>query len=289
MTPWPLLVLYLGLGVAALSMVGSLRRDRMHVGEFVGPAPPRLYVPSRGWSGGAQWAARGRSRGELAVAALLAALGGVLLGADGAAVTHATAVLVALLGPAMLVRCLRREARSHRGRHTHLCIKLHALIALAVAALVAAQWLAPGCPASACTNRVVDFAAAAARVVTTQMYLVSVIRKLRSRGFRSGRVVFDLGLFAWAQSAAGNRDFLGPVGRFVVGREGIRRARTLSLAALVAEAALGFGVLVGLPPWLVIGLGLLTHGAFAVLAPLRILPFSVSAVTLLAVGTAGRP
>lgn len=123
-----------------------------------------------------------------------------------------------------------------------------------------------------------------------QLYLVAGIRKLRSPQFLSGRVVLDSFAYATLQASAGSRDFLPlmrpeRLGTLVVDRRVQLGCRVAAIGAAAAELALGLGAVGLLPAVLTLALAVLSHVAFLLVSPVRIMPFTTAAVGLLFLAT----
>ncbi|MFE6868585.1 hypothetical protein ACFVFS_18730 [Kitasatospora sp. NPDC057692] len=175
---------------------------------------------------------------------------------------------------ALLLLLILNERRRSGCRFTTVCIAL-LTTALGLLAL-------PG-PAGAAAGLFASFFAA-------QLYLVAGFRKLRSPHFISGGVLIDNLAYNAVQAAAGNRDF-PPWPRPTTLGAALTRpllrhlARTAALATAAAELALGLAALGLLPAPATLTLAALTHGAFLLISPRRIVPFSAASLGLLLLAT----
>jgi hypothetical protein len=203
----------------------------------------------------------------------------------------ATALIPARLAPggwstaATLLCCVvalafvLAERRLRGGRYTSVCL------ATLAAALLLDQGvtLVRGAADVVITGEFASFFAA-------QLYLVSGIRKIRSRHFMNGRVIVDNIAYNAYQAAAGNRDFL-PIPRLPVLASLLRSSTFLltchAAAAFtaVAELTLGLGALGLIPAPLTLALAVPTHLVFTAISPRRIVPFSAAALGLLILAT----
>lgn len=163
-----------------------------------------------------------------------------------------------LLAVAVLVMV---ERHRFRRRSTYFAVALFSVAV--VVALVKPEWRITA--AAACLG---------------QMYLTSALVKIRSADFRSGVSLRDFMLFASSQRSAGAPDHVLALPAPVL----LGCPRTvwagLAVATIAAEALLGFAVLV--PQLRPFGLipAIALHALFAVLLPLRIVPFSIASMAL---------
>jgi hypothetical protein len=182
------------------------------------------------------------------------------------------------VGCAAILIWIGWETRFTRTRFTYLCL---ALLAGTTLLNDLGPWL-PFLPATAAPLTASFFAA--------QLYLVAGIRKLRSRQFLSGRVLLDNLVYSIVQAAAGNREFL-PLARphrlaAILDRRFLRIAcRSGAITATIAEITLGFGALGWPPARPTLVLAVITHLAFLLVSPMRILPFTSAALGLLTLAT----
>jgi hypothetical protein len=136
------------------------------------------------------------------------------------------------------------------------------------------------------------FPAVLGAVVVVGMYVNTAVQKLRSPEFRSGVV-----LHRWLEHMAAVRPTAfrlvwyprWVVRRFVApGAEaGARRLRQPARAAIAAELLLPAGLL-WWPTWpLAVAVGIVMHAAFALLSPVRLVPFSLAVVSTYALFAPG--
>ncbi|MFE2853701.1 hypothetical protein ACFXJO_21550 [Streptomyces lavendulae] len=233
----------------------------------------RIFVPEHGVLT-MRRAARREANGRAGV--VLALVAGALVVHRVTAARPGTwsAALLALCA-ALLAAALTAEQVLHRHRSTLLCAAV-----LAAVVTVGEAGVTLGHPVEGAVRML-------AMVATAQMYLVSGLRKTWSASFRSGQVLLDELVLSRFQAAAGNPDFVRLVpakalSRAILSGVAQRICGALAVLAVLTELALGVGVLGVLPAAAVIGLAVATHTCFAALSPRRILPFSLSAVALVA-------
>lgn len=135
----------------------------------------------------------------------------------------------------------------------------------------------------AVTGEFGSLSAVVATGILLQMYMVAAVQKFRTRAFWSGEVLTDLFRFAYVQRCAGSREFAPVPFQLRLGTDHrLRRLNcALSWLTIVGEASMFVIVLIEAPLWLALGVAVPLHGAFAVLAPKRITPFSLSCIGLL--------
>lgn len=231
----------------------------------------RVYRLGQGWVCSTQLATERR----LAMIGLAAAA--TLIPARLTRGQWATAATVLCCGAALVF--ILAERRFRGGRYTSVCL------ATLAAALLLDQGvtLVRGAPDVMITGTFASFFAA-------QLYLVSGIRKIRSRHFINGRVIVDNIAYNAYQAAAGNRDFL-PIPRLPVLVILLRSPTFLltchaaAVLTAMAELTLGLGALGLIPTLLTLALAVPTHLAFTAISPRRIVPFSVAALGLLLLAT----
>ncbi|HWN35211.1 MAG TPA: hypothetical protein VNP03_20835 [Pseudonocardia sp.] len=252
------------LALASTWQAAVLRSDDLRRQERPGG---RTYRSGHGWSD--QQTLMRRHRGHpapmLASAGLLVAAG--LPGRTGAAISVTCCAVIALW-----------TARYTPTRFTSLCLTL-----LAAALLLDRSAVLISVIPSHAGALVASFCAA-------QLYLVAGIRKLRSPQFLSGRVVLDSLAYATLQASAGSRDFLPLIrpeqlSTLVVDRRVQLACRAAAVGAAAAELALGLGAVGLLPTVLTLTLAILSHVAFLLVSPVRIMPFTSAAVGLLFLAT----
>lgn len=229
--------------------------------------PGRGYRSGHGWSDQQTLARRRRGYPAPMLAAAGLVVAAVLQGRTGAAIGVTCCAVIVLW-----------TARYTPTRFTSLCLTLLAAALL----LDRMALLVPLVPSHA--------GALLASFCATQLYLVAGIRKLRSPQFLSGRVVLDSVAYATLQASAGSRDFLplirpDQLGSLIVDRRVQLACRAAAVGAAAAELALGLGAVGLLPTVLTLTLAILSHLAFLLVSPVRIMPFTSAAVGLLFLAT----
>ncbi|WP_416875381.1 hypothetical protein [Kitasatospora sp. SC0581] len=230
----------------------------------------RAYCLGRGWTAPAELAVRRRlALNVLTGAAALAATTGLRWAVPGPASTAAYGTGCGLLLALVLIE------RRHSGcRFTTVCVA-ELTTALGLLALPGPGPVAAGLLASFCA---------------AQLYLVAGIRKLRSAHFITGGVLIDNLAYNAVQAAAGNRDFpawpsLGALSAMLT-RPTLRRlCRAAAIATATTEVTLGLAALGLLPAPAALTLAVLVHGAFLLISPRRIVPFSTASLGLLLLAT----
>jgi hypothetical protein len=197
-----------------------------------------------------------------------------LLAAGALAASLALASTRGILWPvcgAAIAVWLARDARLHHARYTSVCIAtLAAGVALASVSADAAGLLAS--------------------LAAAQLYLVAGLRKLRSRGFMSGRVLLDNVVYAACQAAAGNHEFLRVIStrRLADQLERgtlLRACRVASVATAAGELTVGIAATGLVPVWVTFAIAIPMHIGFTLLSPPRLIPFTVASLGLLALAT----
>ncbi|KIQ65564.1 hypothetical protein TR51_17145 [Kitasatospora griseola] len=230
----------------------------------------RAYRLGRGWTGPAEFVAQRRLALYLLAgsATLLTALG-FHRAAPGPASTAVYGTCCVLMLPLILV-----ERRRTGCRFTTICVAELAA-ALGLLALPGPGPVAAGLFAS---------------FFAVQLYLVAGIRKLRSPHFISGGVLIDNLAYNAVQAAAGNRDFpawprLNTLSAILTRPALHHLSRGAAIATAAAEITLGLAALGLLPAPAALTLAVLMHGAFLLLSPWRIVPFSAASLGLLLLAT----
>lgn len=179
---------------------------------------------------------------------------------------------------AVLLVWIGAETRFTRARFTNLCLALLAG-ALLLQVLDSRTTLLPNTTAPL-----------AASFFAAQLYLVAGIRKLRSPQFLSGRVLLDNLVYGSVQADAGNREFpplFRPHQLPAILERGYLSStcRVGAIIVTAAELTLGLGALGWPPARPTLILAVITHTAFLLISPIRILPFSSASLGLLVVAT----
>lgn len=259
-----------GIATAASLWALEVRRDCRAM--LSAESPRRFYVPGRRWVGAAHLQRRLTRSHTLIAASTLMLAAAILQGVTG----PSTPIwpLACAGASALVLAGLSLEYFTHRRRATLLFMMCNSLIALCYAVAAAAGSVS-----------LAHLARDAATALLAQMYLVSVVQKIRSPAFLKGDVVFDMLLFASIQRASGSPEFPGALPLRLWHRHSrvLRQAARLgSRAALIGEAVLGVGVLLHIWVPILIAVCLVLHGGFAILVPRRVPAFSLAVVTMVA-------
>ena len=253
-------------------------------------AGDRAYRPELGWTDARLVAARRR----WAVAGLVSAIAIVLAGAGRASGILTTGPAAVAIGGACLtiLAWLIRDRQLHRGRYTSICLGTLA-IAVLLYEMTALAVDDPG------RGHEIGSAGVSAAVVAgvfasmfaSQLYLVAGIRKLRSAGFMSGRVLVDNLAYAIFQGGAGNPDFPRLVAPshlpgLLRNRVFLGAGRAASVLTVGLELAVGAGAAGLLPAWTTLALAVPMNLSFLLVSPRRIVTFAVAAFGLLLLATA---
>ncbi|MFE4394475.1 MULTISPECIES: hypothetical protein [Streptomycetaceae] len=116
------------------------------------------------------------------------------------------------------------------------------------------------------------------------------VRRRLALNVLTGGVLIDNLAYNAVQAAAGNRDFpawpsLGALSAMLT-RPSLRRlCRAAALATATTEVTLGLAALGLLPAPAALTLAVLVHGAFLLISPRRIVPFSMASLGLLLLAT----